>query len=199
MDGIPDCSADNLLHLLCAAIVLPCMQTKDSNYTTPAKRATAWEIGDNLMCGYFPKRYEAYQQGREPFISLDNPKIHEVSPQFIDLSRDRFPLPPRSFDLHQAIEHRFAGLKHHIIVEVYKMTWLAVKAAGAPVLRKIVTDYCEQQITPEVVKADCKNLKNLYKVLACPTDQSVSITMPGATHARQVQGTRGGYPINPLK
>lgn len=191
--------SDNLLHVLFAVAVLSCMQTKSSKFRKPAQRATAWEIGDNLVCGYLGKRIQAYQQDWDPYISLDNPRIHEVSPFHIDLSEDRVPLPPRSFDLHQAIEHRFAGLKHHLIAEVYRMGWGVVKAGGAKVLRKIVTDYCEQQITPQVVKDDCERLKNLYKVLACPTDRTVAITEPGKTHVTHVKGTNGGYPADRFK
>lgn len=173
---------------------LGCYKTKGSSYSTPAQRATAWEIGDNLLCGYLPARMQDYQAGREPMISLDNARIHNVSPMYIDLTRDRLELPPRSFDLNQPIEHCFGGLKHYLIAECYRLGWDRVKAEGAKLLRKIVVDYCTTKITPEGVKADCARLKCLYKIVACPTDQYVDVTEPGHQRSSRVQGTGGGYP-----
>jgi hypothetical protein len=169
------------------------LQTQASKFKKPAKRATAWEIGDNLLCGYLPARMQDYQAEQEPYISLDNARVHELSPRYIDLHKDRLPLPPRSFDLNQPIEHCFGGLKHYLIAECYKLGWDAVKAGGAQVLRQIVVNYCTTKITPEGVKADCDRLKCLYRIIACPADQYVEVTEPGHQRPSRVQGTGGGY------
>jgi hypothetical protein len=132
-----------------------------------------------------------YQEDRDPYISIDNPSIHDTSrpghPTHIDLTLDRIWLPKRSPDLHQAIEHRFGPLKQYLAQQCYKLGWPAIEEGGAKKLREIVVEY-SHTITPEMVKADVARLKDLYKVGATPVGTTVEIK------GKAVQGVGGGTP-----
>jgi hypothetical protein len=137
------------------------------------------------MEGYLPAAAQARQQGWEPVISMDNPNIHKVSPKLIDLSDQLLVLPKYSPDLHQLIEHPFGGIKHDVVVDVYKLGWDVVHG-GMQLLRDEVAGLC-RKITPQQVEDGIKGLVECYQVVAAERTGGVLINntwVPG------VQGNR---------
>lgn len=138
------------------------------------------------MEGYLPAAARARQQGWQPMISMDNPHFHRVSPGLIDLGDQLLVLPKYSPDLHQLVEHPFAGIKQELVNKIYRLGWDVVNG-GMQFLRDEVVALC-QMITPEQIESGLKGLKECYQVVAAPLTGCVYI------NNTWVQGVEGGRP-----
>lgn len=173
------------------------MQTKDSKYVKPACSATAQEIADNLMEGYFKTGVvRAREQGWEPKLSMDNPNFHKVHPDFCNFLEEidekttymhLLELPSYSPDLHQLVEHPFGGVKQGMVNGLYRLSWEPARAGDMQQLRDMVVARCEA-ITPQQVESGLKQLEDCYKVVAAPRTGCVLI------NKHWVQGVEGGRP-----
>jgi hypothetical protein len=173
------------------------VQTKDSKYVKPACSATAQEIADILMEGYYKTGVvHAREQGWEPKLSMDNPNFHKVHPDLCDLEEEveenkfymhLLELPSYSPDLHQMVEHPFAGVKQGTVNELYRQSWKPAANGDMQQLRDMVVARCEA-ITPQQIESGLKQLENCYKVVAAPRTGGVLI------NKHWVEGVEGGRP-----
>lgn len=162
------------------------MQTKRSKFRKPDHSCTAQELADNIMTGYLPAAAQARQEGCEPYISMDNPNFHNISPDLCDLTGQVLVLPDYSPDLHQVIEHPFGYIKHELANRLYRLG-ASLKDTDMQVLMDMVVDLCTQ-ITPAQVESQLQNLKDCYEVVAAPLTEGVTIKNT------YVPGVKGGRP-----
>jgi hypothetical protein len=108
----------------------------------------------------------------------------EPSKSHLGFNTTFLPHPPHSPDLHQVIEHRFAGLKQHLVNMVYQYGFNNVNMAA---LRYFVLEYCAA-ITKETIRSDINNLINCLQVVWTPRGSSVVI------NGKAVDGVGGGWP-----
>ena len=196
--------------LSCCPPCCPALQTIRSKGKKAAKAATREEYAD-LLNTFLPdkqkqalERVPTLEEPGPPFrylVSVDGASIHklkkfpepnpcsregsdEPSKYHLGFNSTFLPHPAHSPDLHQVIEHRFAGLKQHLVNRVYQLGFRNVTMAA---LRFFVLEYCAS-ITKETIRADIRNLINCLQVVRTPLGSSVVI------NGKAVDGVGGGWP-----
>lgn len=179
---------------------------------TAAKAATREEFAD-LLKTFLPAKQQAAanrvpsQQDPDPpftyLVSVDGASTHklmkypdpnpcsrpnwpkhEASPCHLGYAATFLPHPAHSPDIHQVIEHRFAGLKQYLINKIYQLGFHNLNMYW---LRRFVLEYCTS-ISKETIRADIQNLINCLQVVRTPRGSSVVI------NGHSVEGVGGGWP-----
>lgn len=103
-----------------------------------------------------------------PIWSFDNDKIHQNKNIWQALqinSRNRYPLPPNSPDMHKVVEHCVAILKDRFQAWLYSSPTPLSMAAYQRHLKRIF----EEHITAASVAADVATLPDTYHAILHPT------------------------------
>ena len=196
--------------LSCCLVCCLDLQTIRSKGKTAAKAATLEEFAD-LLTTFLPDkqmqaitRVPTLAEPGPPFrylVSVDGASIHKLkkfplpnpcskkdnsqpSKYHLGFNSTFLPHPAHSPDLHQVIEHRFAGLKQHLVNRVYQLGFRNVNMTA---LRWFVLEYCAA-ISKETIRADINNLINCLQVVRTPVGSSVLI------NGKAVDGVGGGWP-----
>lgn len=198
--------------LSCCLACCLVLQTIRSKGKTAAKAATREEFAD-LLTTCLPSKQQAAATGipsREdpdpPFtylVSVDGASIHKLmkypdpnpcsrpdwpvdkeSPCHLGYASTLLPHPAHSPDIHQVIEHRFAGLKQYLVNRIYQLGFHNLNMYW---LRCFVLEFCSS-ISKETIRADIQNLINCLQVIRTPRGSSVVI------NGHSVEGVGGGWP-----